>query len=759
MRDTAILITTFLRDDMLFRCVDSIREFYPSIQIFVGDNGRPSDEKTEFLAERNATHLMVTFDCGVAGVRNESIALIPKSYKFLFVCEDDIVFTKDTKLAKLRKVLNASPKIGIASGMLKFADGKEQHYEGTHWIDGNTKYVRKLKDPEWLDAQGVKYCYCDLALNVFLMRRTVWERVKWDAQFKTALEHADFFCSIKYSLKGGKATERKNPWRVAYVPEVWAYHKTGQESPEYMRYRQRAAGFQLFAAKWGVRYSDSDYNKGLLDLVTYGKPEVCNTAKDRVLADAAGIMTRLGIKWWLNSGSCLGAIREKGFIPGDADIDFGIAPDQDHLWNNIQDAFIEAGFALYKAWMYKDIKVELSFKRDDVKIDLFFFKTAGGRMWFGAFGPDEEGRWGQYMTFMPRTFPSRLFDQPQIYYLRGVKCFVPSPPDEYLRLQYGDDWRTPKKVWHYWIHNKAIDREFLRRLDASLAGASMPAWAPALTGEPAQAQAQDQTSGVAALDMQSEPIAIGIKTFMRAPTLYRNLQSIKANCLFPYRLYIADDGPKDDEKLYRYQRLKAKGHEIIVLPFDCGISAGRNSIVKAVRERFVLMTDDDVTPADPGAVPAMKAVLDAVPEIGVVAAVIKGEAGEYFSSEGYAKGLRFEFEGSILRRAKAQQLIERVGDDGPLYVYADQVPNFFLARREVLDEVRWDNRIKVEYEHVDWFLALQKTRWKAAVCLSAHAIHLASPDAERDYCFYRRAASTAYLYSKWGLSGMLNQFQ
>ena len=249
MKETAVLVTTFLRDDMLFRCIESIRQFYPAIPIFVGDNGRPSEEKTRFLEAHNCKHLMVTFDCGVSGVRNESLALIPRSYKYIYICEDDIVFTKATALSKLRKVLDSSPRMGIASGMLKYADDKEQHYEGIHWIDGDTKYVRKLLNPEWQEADGIKFCLCDLVLNVFMIRRAVWEKIKWDSQFKTALEHADFFISQKYRLVDGKPIERKRPWKIAYIPEVWAYHKMGPESPEYMRYRNRPIGFQLFAKK------------------------------------------------------------------------------------------------------------------------------------------------------------------------------------------------------------------------------------------------------------------------------------------------------------------------------------------------------------------------------------------------------------------------------------------------------------------------------------------------------------------------------
>jgi hypothetical protein len=69
----------------------------------------------------------------------------------------------------------------------------------------------------------------------------------------------------------------------------------------------------------------------------------------------------------------------------------------------------------------------------------------------------------------------------------------------------------------------------------------------------------------------------------------------------------------------------------------------------------------------------------------------------------------------------------------------------------------WDNRIKVEFEHLDFFLALQQTKWKAAVCLNANATHLRS-DPEMDYNRYRRNASPAYLYSKWGFTAIVNQF-
>lgn len=761
---------------MLFRCVESIRQYYPAIKIYVGDNGRPSDEKTRFLKEHDCEHLMVTFDCGVAGVRNESIALIPKSYKYIFIVEDDVVFTKGTVLSKLYKAVNDSPRTGIAALMLKFPDGREQHYEGTHWIEGNTKYVRKLKEPiEWNEAAGgVKYCYCDLALNVFLMRRAVWEAVKWDAQFKTALEHADFFCSLKYKLVHGKAIERKNPWRVVYVPSVVANHAVGQETDEYKKFRRRTVGFQLFAQKWGIKYSDSEYNNGVLDLETYGQTAAIgfDTPRDRILTDACEALSGLGLKWWLNSGSCLGAIRERGFIGHDTDLDFGIAPGNEGRWNEIQTAFMEKGFSLYRAWVWRGVPAELSFKRDDIKVDLFFYRRHGERVWFGAFGPDELGRWGRWMKFVPRTYSARLFDLPRQIYLRGQRCFVPDPPEEYLERQYGADWRTPKKNWQYWTDNQAIDYEFLKVLEAEADARERGALAPAHESAPASApEAASAGVDLSAIDpkqiksivlkvktsvKKEEPVAIGIKTFMRANLLYRTLSAIEQNVTIPYRLYIADDGPIDDEKRWRYQRLKNAGHVVIELPFNSGISVGRNAIARAVRESRVLIQDDDIIPADAACIPNLAAVLDAAPDVGVVSGLVRGEGGEYYTSENYAKGLMLDLAPPLLTRTPAPRHVERVGEDGPLYVRADQVPNYFLARREVLEAVKWDNEIRVEYEHMDWFLSLKKTPWKAAVCLDAHAVHF-NGLVERDYFGYRRAASPARFYAKWGISNIVSQ--
>ena len=49
------------------------------------------------------------------------------------------------------------------------------------------------------------------------------------------------------------------------------------------------------------------------------------------------------------------------------------------------------------------------------------------------------------MTYLDLSIlPLRIFIQPMEIEFIGQKFLVPNPPEEYLRLKYGPEWRTPK---------------------------------------------------------------------------------------------------------------------------------------------------------------------------------------------------------------------------------------------------------------------------------------------------------------------------
>jgi len=256
------------------------------------------------------------------------------------------------------------------------------------------------------------------------------------------------------------------------------------------------------------------------------------------------------------------------------------------------------------------------------------------------------------------------------------------------------------------------------------------------------------------LEDKSE-IAVGIKTFLREETLFKALDAIEKYLPLPYKLYIADDGDISVEKEYRYQKLTNEGHVIIKLPFNSGISVGRNEVIKKSTEDYILMMDDDIALQDSEIIIKMKDVLDAKDDIGICSGMLFSENGSFMTGEKYQKGLRLEIDRGMLSRHPSLKKIHKAG--GAFYVYADQVVNFFLAKRAVFDDIAWDNRIKVEWEHLDFFLRLKETKWKVTSCINSKAIHLNSLN-DPNYNYHRRSSSNNYFNNKHGIHRVINRF-
>ena len=880
--DVAVIVTTFMRDKSMFRTVKTIRKFYPTIDIILADNGHPTPEKSAFAESYDCQLVEVPFDSGVTVTRNAGVrALDKRRHAYVVIVEDDIGFTTATDFGAWRAVLDAEPEVGVAGGLLRLltehAGESEQHYEATLEIsaDDRTAYLRKIEAPEWKKTRsGVRYHFADIVLNVFMARRATLDAHPWDENIKSAPEHCDWFFGLKYRAP---ATV---PRRVVYCPDVALVHfrdLAGFVDEDYKAYRQRPGAFRHFADKWGVDYYWNSWHprwgmenpQRLLEYV-----EASTGGRRCVFTAVAKALDQLKLKWWLEAGTCLGAIREKDFIGHDPDIDVGVwTDDVPRTAEQITGLLRDAGFTLYHQWAHEGRITELSFTKAEVKVDVFFFYERDGLAWHGAFGPENDIGTGGYTRFLPHIFSLDLFRDLKTVEFAGLHVKVPNPPERYLVERYGTDWKTPNRDYKYWTDCRAVAPKFFtpeaatvyiggvwdvfhhghlnilercrslgHRLvvgvltdEAAEAYKARPLIPEAerlrivralrVVDEAALQHHQDPTDDLAAAGLEPDYLvhgsdwdfvpgadyvrahggrtvflpytsgvsstllklgggsgtgkgghvvrrpmaatggieyAVGIKTFMRERTLERTVAAFRARMTSPCRLYICDDsGKKSDRKLALYGDLRREGATIIERPFDTGLAAGRNAIVKAATEPYVLITDDDVALDDQAALDRMRAVLDARPDIGLVAALVSYEQGGPFASAGYARGLRLERIGRLLKRSPMAGTYEKApmmdGTD-TLYVVADQVPNCFLARRELFEDVRWDDRIKVEYEHADFFLQMMTGgKWKAAVAVEAGATHFRSePDME--YERHRRAYSSAYFKQKWAVDNVINQF-
>jgi glycosyltransferase involved in cell wall biosynthesis len=92
--------------------------------------------------------------------------------------------------------------------------------------------------------------------------------------------------------------------------------------------------------------------------------------------------------------------------------------------------------------------------------------------------------------------------------------------------------------------------------------------------------------------MPDQNISLIIKTFERQSALERLLASIRAHGYTKYPVLVADDSktPYKDAILQEYGDVV---DQYIILPFDSGLSKGRNELLKRVETEYFVLNDDD----------------------------------------------------------------------------------------------------------------------------------------------------------------------
>jgi len=156
------------------------------------------------------------------------------------------------------------------------------------------------------------------------------------------------------------------------------------------------------------------------------------------LKDFKTILDMLGIVFYLDGGTLLGAVRDKDFCQDDqSDIDLTTSID---YWNKIDDLIEIArrnGFALYHKWDNKYYFEEtgqitssqVSFRKDGGKVDLMFKNKKGDFQWYTVF---------KGMKAIYKKVPLKFVEESRPCMFYGVEYNIPKMTDEYLRYRYGD---------------------------------------------------------------------------------------------------------------------------------------------------------------------------------------------------------------------------------------------------------------------------------------------------------------------------------
>jgi phosphorylcholine metabolism protein LicD len=186
----------------------------------------------------------------------------------------------------------------------------------------------------------------------------------------------------------------------------------------------------------------------------------------RVLQIVIDTLKAHNIEYYLDFGTLIGAIRDKGLIPWDDDIDISLLNEEDY--SKIPQVLKEIkrkhrlrtylftfeastkklkarGKKIYQESInftsntnYQVAKVRTNnyfiFGRGNTCIDIFFKYTHKDNIFWMAYG-------------QVNSVPTSCFNDELVEIdFCGIKCTIPKEYNEYLAYKYGD-WMTPKENW------------------------------------------------------------------------------------------------------------------------------------------------------------------------------------------------------------------------------------------------------------------------------------------------------------------------
>ncbi len=153
---------------------------------------------------------------------------------------------------------------------------------------------------------------------------------------------------------------------------------------------------------------------------------------EQLLREAKAAFDEHGVVFFLRQGTCLGAVRDGGLIPWDDDLDLGSIVGMHGFREEMIDpvvASLRAG-GCHVEVERQALFVAVKIFKYRIRIDWQCYRVVGGTI--------------AHYPGVP--FPVDLFRELTAVEVAGDRYLVPSPPERYLRLKYGPEWRTPKQV-------------------------------------------------------------------------------------------------------------------------------------------------------------------------------------------------------------------------------------------------------------------------------------------------------------------------
>jgi len=241
-----------------------------------------------------------------------------------------------------------------------------------------------------------------------------------------------------------------------------------------------------------------------------------------------------------------------------------------------------------------------------------------------------------------------------------------------------------------------------------------------------------------------------VKAFMR-PRIFKScIEHLAASGADT--ILVAYDGPAnlwDEHRQIVFEANQICDAEIFRFPYDYGLSACRNALIKLISEQVFLMLDDDVL------VP--NNIWAAIPIFKVDQYLAAATFGWLEESLIYAiDAWDIEIKNNKILTKTVRWPKFRQAINGFIFIYPfDFVPNQGFWRRKFFDEFQWDEHYIIDAEHEDLALQARPSRWKFAVCTNLFLLHLHDRSDiqyhNQRFSKEKMARSWLYFFHKWNL--------
>ncbi|OAD22917.1 beta-1,4-N-acetyl-galactosaminyl transferase 1 [Candidatus Thiomargarita nelsonii] len=217
--------------------VKSIRKYYDKIPIIVVDD---SEKALSPIFPEISEYYHLPFDQGLSYGRN--YALNKVKTKYVLICDDDMVFTKKTRLERMYQVLGKTDFSIVSCNLIDHKINSELRrgilrYEGTFEVENGMYKLFLGKNRGFKDRLPLY----DIVRNFFMAKTEKIGEKPWDERLKV-IEHEDFFLTMK----------EKN-LLCTKLDDVFVCHYPRQTT-KYQKYRRSRMDefFEIFNRKYGV---------------------------------------------------------------------------------------------------------------------------------------------------------------------------------------------------------------------------------------------------------------------------------------------------------------------------------------------------------------------------------------------------------------------------------------------------------------------------------------------------------------------------